>query len=119
MDAIEKEGLKGIIRLECEYNASAYSMKRYGYALLPTSDSCFMIAQWIFYEWNNFDPVYDETKTTLEEAKGNFSEYANVCIAAFYKYLELSDGEYQEIGDSKGFLFNEVKRLLKRNYNLS
>jgi len=118
MENIYKIGLKESIRIECENNESAYPIEECGNSILPTDYSCAMIAQWISNEWDNFCPVYDNTKKTLEEAKGDFNEYMEVCISTFYEYLEFSDGEYQEIGDSKEFLFNEVKRLLKENYDL-
>ena len=118
MESIYEEGLKESIRTECENNAGSYSVESSGNGCLPTEDTCSQIAYWIASDWDNFLPVYDSTKETLEEAKGNFEEYADICISEFYKDLEIENGECQEIGDSETFMFQEVKRLLKENYNL-
>jgi len=118
MDTIYIEGIKESIRVECENNAESYSVETSGNGCLPTEDTCAQIAQWIKDEYDNFLPVYDETKKTEKEAKDDFDEYVDICISAFYEYLEIEDGDNQEIGDSEEFLFQEVKRLLKENYDL-
>jgi hypothetical protein len=103
MKAIEKEAIAQAISENVKIYGEDYPVQSANQGVYPTEDACESVARYIDNEYTNNPECEKYIK----------KEYVDECIDAFYKALELQDGDFDESGSTLNSFNDQVKSYLE------